>query len=222
MTVRNIRAYQARGVLEPPMLVRRTGYYDQSHVDRLETVRDLLESGLTLQAVHALLVGLSDLASDMTRLLSQVEPDVEVKRSPQRVELPNQRPQPAHGADGESQVIGISAMNQDPAGMLLARQALHDEFDLSAGDFPLDEAYLLVRRLDALSGTLLDDWITALAPAEDPFTDDVDPKTATRRLEQELSPAALAFAVALFDLALKRRAAERLAQRVERLDARKR
>jgi DNA-binding transcriptional MerR regulator len=225
MTVRNIRAYQARGVLEPPTLVRRTGYYDESHVDRLETVRDLLDSGLTLNAVHGLLIGLSDLASDMTRLLSQVEPEVDPEDAHRRPTgrgadvLPFQRPHPGIGMTpdlaGAPQVIGIIAMNQDPAGMLLARQALHDRWDLCAGELPLDEVYLLIRRLDTLDSAVLDEWIAAMEPSWSTAApgDSVHPVADAERLEQELNPAAVDFAVALFGLALRRRAAERLAGR---------
>ena len=52
MTVRNVRAYAARGLLPPPRLVGRTGYYGSDHVARLTLVRDLLAQGYTLAAVQ--------------------------------------------------------------------------------------------------------------------------------------------------------------------------
>ena len=52
MTVRNVRAYAARGLLPPPRLVGRTGYYGPAHVARLLLVRDLLAQGYTLAAVE--------------------------------------------------------------------------------------------------------------------------------------------------------------------------
>ncbi len=55
MTVRNVRAYAARGLLTPPRLVGRTGYYDSEHVEQLSLVRDLLAEGLTLSAVERVL-----------------------------------------------------------------------------------------------------------------------------------------------------------------------
>jgi DNA-binding transcriptional MerR regulator len=55
MTVRNVRAYSARGLLAPPRLVGRTGFYDSEHVEQLSLVRDLLEEGLTLAAVERVL-----------------------------------------------------------------------------------------------------------------------------------------------------------------------
>jgi DNA-binding transcriptional MerR regulator len=55
MTVRNVRAYAGRGLIPPPHLVGRTGYYGPEHVSRLLLVRDLLERGYTLAAVERVL-----------------------------------------------------------------------------------------------------------------------------------------------------------------------
>lgn len=52
MTVRNVRAYAARGLLPAPRLVGRTGYYGPRHVARLTLVRELLAQGYTLAAVQ--------------------------------------------------------------------------------------------------------------------------------------------------------------------------
>ncbi len=52
MTVRNVRAYAARGLLQSPRLVGRTGFYGPSHVARLTLVREMLAQGFTLTAVQ--------------------------------------------------------------------------------------------------------------------------------------------------------------------------
>jgi DNA-binding transcriptional MerR regulator len=52
MTVRNVRAYSSRGLIQPPRLVGRTGYYTEVHVKRLQLVRELLDRGYTLNAVE--------------------------------------------------------------------------------------------------------------------------------------------------------------------------
>lgn len=52
MTVRNVRAYAGRGLISPPRLVGRTGYYGEEHVNRLQLIRDLLDRGYTLAAVE--------------------------------------------------------------------------------------------------------------------------------------------------------------------------
>lgn len=55
MTVRNVRAHQSRGLLTPPRLRGRTGYYDEEHVARLELIKDLQAEGLNLEAIRAIL-----------------------------------------------------------------------------------------------------------------------------------------------------------------------
>jgi DNA-binding transcriptional MerR regulator len=52
MTVRNVRAYASRGLIDPPRLVGRTGYYGDDHLQRLQLVRLLLRQGYTLAAVE--------------------------------------------------------------------------------------------------------------------------------------------------------------------------
>lgn len=55
MTVRNVREHQTRGLLPPPALVGRKGFYDGRHLARLQVVRQLQDEGLNLQAIGWLL-----------------------------------------------------------------------------------------------------------------------------------------------------------------------
>lgn len=55
MTIRNIRAHQTRGLLPPPEVVGRTGYYDESHVARIELTKELQSEGLNLEAIRRVL-----------------------------------------------------------------------------------------------------------------------------------------------------------------------
>ncbi|MGA8987056.1 MerR family transcriptional regulator [Aeromicrobium sp.] len=52
MTVRNVRAYASRGLIEPPRLEGRTGFYNREHLQRLQLVRQLIERGFTLAAIE--------------------------------------------------------------------------------------------------------------------------------------------------------------------------
>jgi len=60
MTVRNVRAYAGRGLIPPPRLAGRTGYYGPDHVARLTLVRELLDKGYTLSAVERMMSELPD------------------------------------------------------------------------------------------------------------------------------------------------------------------
>jgi DNA-binding transcriptional MerR regulator len=57
MTVRNIRAHQSRGLLPPPEIERRTGYYRAEHVARLELIAEMQADGFNLAAIKRLLEG---------------------------------------------------------------------------------------------------------------------------------------------------------------------
>ncbi|MEJ7634056.1 MerR family transcriptional regulator [Aeromicrobium sp.] len=52
MTVRNVRAYASRGLIEAPRLAGRTGFYNREHLQRLQLIRQLLERGFTLAAIE--------------------------------------------------------------------------------------------------------------------------------------------------------------------------
>lgn len=55
VTVRNIRAHQSRGLLPPPAVRARTGYYGADHVARLELIREMQAEGFNLKAIGRLL-----------------------------------------------------------------------------------------------------------------------------------------------------------------------
>ena len=75
MTVRNVRAYAARGLLPPPRLVGRTGYYGSEHVARLTLVRDLLAQGYTLAAVQKSVAGDASPLALHRALMAPFQPD---------------------------------------------------------------------------------------------------------------------------------------------------
>lgn len=55
MTIRNIRAHQTRGLLPPPEVHGRTGYYGEEHVARIELTREMQAEGLNLEAIRRVL-----------------------------------------------------------------------------------------------------------------------------------------------------------------------
>src|SRR5215203_6011136 len=69
MTVRNVRAYAARGLLPPPRLVGRTGYYGRQHVARLLLVREMLAEGYSLAMIERTLASAPPTASSATLAL---------------------------------------------------------------------------------------------------------------------------------------------------------
>ena len=72
MTVRNIRAHQSRGLLPPPAVRARTGYYGPEHVARLRLIQELQGNGYNLAAIKDLVErssGSSQEALDFARAL---------------------------------------------------------------------------------------------------------------------------------------------------------
>ncbi len=57
MTVRTIRSHQARGLLPPPDVRQRTGYYGPEHVARLRLIQELQGEGFNLKGITRLLEG---------------------------------------------------------------------------------------------------------------------------------------------------------------------
>ena len=55
MTVRNIRAHQSRGLLPPPEVRGRTGFYGPEHVARVELIKEMQADGFNLEAIRRLL-----------------------------------------------------------------------------------------------------------------------------------------------------------------------
>lgn len=56
-TTRNVRAYQERGLLPPPMLRGRVGIYDDDHLTRLKVIDSLLQRGFTSAHIADFLSG---------------------------------------------------------------------------------------------------------------------------------------------------------------------
>jgi DNA-binding transcriptional MerR regulator len=69
VTVRNVRAYSARGLLPPPRMVGRTGYYGREHVARLLLVREMLAEGYSLAMIERTIASAPPTASSATLAL---------------------------------------------------------------------------------------------------------------------------------------------------------
>jgi DNA-binding transcriptional MerR regulator len=65
MTVRNIRAHQSRGLVPPPEVRGRTGYYGDEHLARIELIKELQGDGFNLEAIRRLLEGAGGSSSEV-------------------------------------------------------------------------------------------------------------------------------------------------------------
>jgi DNA-binding transcriptional MerR regulator len=78
MTVRNIRAHQSRGLLPPPTVRGRTGYYGPAHRARIELIQEMQGQGFNLQAIRRLVDASPTSSEEPLRFLRAVaEPYVD-------------------------------------------------------------------------------------------------------------------------------------------------
>jgi DNA-binding transcriptional MerR regulator len=161
MTPRNIRAHQARGLLPPPRLAGRLGYYDGHHVARLRLIKQLQALGLNLSAIEYILrdeamfaailqerrgqpggdptsahVPLAEASMDRIRAL-----DPELPGRLVELGLLGQRADGTYVCDAVSVAAGAALFNRDvPVGVLVQLQI---------------EAALAARRIADLAATTL-------------------------------------------------------------------
>jgi DNA-binding transcriptional MerR regulator len=72
MSVRNIRNHHTRGLLPPPDVRARVGYYSSEHIARLRLIQDLQADGFNLAAIERLLSGSDGLAERLLGLRNAV------------------------------------------------------------------------------------------------------------------------------------------------------
>lgn len=85
LTARNIRAYQDKGLIDPPKLRGRKGIYGEKHVARLKVITSLMERGYTVTSIKELFdaldqgIGLQELmgvGSALTSPWSDEQPQI--------------------------------------------------------------------------------------------------------------------------------------------------
>jgi DNA-binding transcriptional MerR regulator len=81
MSVRNIRAYQSRGLLPPPEVRASTGYYGPQHLARLRLIREMQADGYNLNAIKRLISGAPGAAEQVLGLKDAVTRSFETEQS---------------------------------------------------------------------------------------------------------------------------------------------
>ena len=69
MTVRNLRAHQSRGLLPPPEVRSRTGFYGEEHVARVELIKELQADGLPLEFIKKMVERNARSAPELLRFI---------------------------------------------------------------------------------------------------------------------------------------------------------
>lgn len=80
MSVRNIRAHQARGLLAAPEVRLRVGYYGPEHVDRLRLIRELQDEGFNLAGIKRLVDDRTGTAERLAHFRQVLSESLEAER----------------------------------------------------------------------------------------------------------------------------------------------
>ena len=86
MTVRNIRAHQSRGLLPPPEVRGRTGFYGPEHIARIELIKELQADGFNLESIRRLLESAGGSTDEVLRFTRAVAASFE-EEQPEVVDL---------------------------------------------------------------------------------------------------------------------------------------
>lgn len=86
MTVRNLRAHQSRGLLPPPEVRGRTGYYGADHVARVELIKELQADGFGLELIRRMLDSAGGSAAEVLRFTRALH-EAFVEEEPEVVSL---------------------------------------------------------------------------------------------------------------------------------------
>lgn len=219
---RNVRYYQTRGLLPPPEVEGRTGYYDQRHIERLELIGELQAEGLNLQAIGWLLGGAGTVDAKELRRLKRALLDEWVEEQP--VDLPVDEALAGFGGvdpDGEQESrarqLGLLGDSDDPA---TARVRLPSV--LAAGRELAEMGASIDRQLDVLD--VMREHASAIAATYAELFDEVvleawdargrpeDEWVEVRRALERIRPLAGEALLAVFHQVM----AEAIAERIER------
>jgi DNA-binding transcriptional MerR regulator len=102
MSVRNIRNHHTRGLLPPPQVRARVGYYSADHLARLRLIQDLQADGFNLAAIASLLSGSEGVAERLLGLHHAVTAPYE----PETPEVMSGEERLRRFGDADSKTIG--------------------------------------------------------------------------------------------------------------------
>jgi DNA-binding transcriptional MerR regulator len=224
-TARNVRLYQERGLLPPPRLAGRVGWYGESHLGRLRLITRLLNRGFSLANIAELLTTWES-GRDLSSVLG-IEQVLTVPwndEDPTPVTLTELRE--AFGVDfgaaeadrlvaiGLLQRHGRRYLVPSPALLGVAHELVNVGLPVPA---VMQLAETLVEHLAAIARGFVTTTTDALNPEADPSlltSEDVERIT---ELAQRLRPLAAVAVTRGFSVTMEREAAALLGERIARM-----
>jgi len=214
MTVRNIRAHQARGLLDPPEVRMRVGYYGPDHLAQLRLIRALQDDGFNLNGIKRLL---SDGEGTAERLLAfkQALSAAAGTEAPEQITLAElgrrfrASPEEAGEVLAQAERLGVLvALGDDlyevpsPSLLALAQEGVRNGIALTSA---LDALAEIERDVDSVSRAFVELF---LGEVWKPFAQADMPAERWPEIEEavgRLAPVASAALMAIFQRSLGRR-----------------
>ncbi len=228
MTVRNIRAHQSRGLLPPPEVRGRTGFYGPEHEQRIGLIRELQADGFKLEAISRLLDSAGGSSEEVLRFTRAVKAPFEDEQ-PQIVsaaELAERwnAGEAAPRLTAKAERLGILRPLPDGNFEELSPRLGQASAELSALGIPaetaLEVAAALRKQSEAVARTFVKLFMEQVwKPFEDQGRPDHD-LPAVRDALERLRPLASDALLAMFQLVMTEAVEERMGREFERIQKR--
>ncbi|HLT16070.1 MAG TPA: MerR family transcriptional regulator [Acidimicrobiales bacterium] len=213
-TVRTIRWYQSVGLLPPPRRSGRVALYDDEHVARLESIRDLQAHGLTLTAIRRLLdqapgnaastalafvkAAVAQTGDEGTETISADEAAARLGMAVDEVD-----PDLVEG-------MGMARVLEDGRWQVLVPPAFEAAAELARAGVPADKrvevGQVLHEHAQAMARAVVDLFVEHLWRPSDHNADDPEAWRALTEAVERLRPLATAAVASFFGVALAREA----------------
>jgi DNA-binding transcriptional MerR regulator len=227
MTVRNIRAHQSRGLLPPPEVRGRTGFYGREHAARIELIRELQADGFKLEAISRLLDSAGGSSEEVLRFTRAVkapfedeQPQIvtEAELAERFADAGSKAPELLRRAEKLGILRPLGDGNFEELSPRLGRASA----ELSALGIPtvtaLDVAREIRKHSDSVARTFVDLFIREVwKPYEDQGRPEHDLPKVREALER-LRPLASDALLAMFQLAMTEAVERRMGRELERLE----
>lgn len=223
-TVRNVRAYQDRGLLPPPRKDGRIGLYSHAHLARLRLIGQMLERGYSLANTREL-IGAWQTGQDVADLLGLEAALVAPWSDETPTTMTPDEVAELYGGtldvDGVAGAIALGIL--EPRGEVLQVNKptlLRAGAELAAAGIPLPAILELARRLHADIDRVAEGFVELVStyvfdPVADPIPPDDVPRLAD--IVRRLRPLAREAADAELADAMERHTRDRLRQRLGRM-----
>jgi DNA-binding transcriptional MerR regulator len=230
MTVRNIRAHQSRGLLPPPDVRGRTGYYGPQHVGRIELIRELQADGFKLEAISRLLDSAGGSSEEVLRFTRAVKAPFEDEEpqiiTPEELaerygDAGDKAPELLRRAEKLGILRPLADGNFEELSPRLGRAASELAALGVSSETALNVAREIRKQADSVAKTFVELFVREVwKPFEDQGRPDQDlPKV--REAVERLRPLASDALLAVFQLAMSDAVEQRVGRELERLDRRK-